>query len=65
MRDPINVEDFVKMVENRKKQLGILDSDIEAMRNNGKRRTPEKRKQLARIQRRARRAGLVPLHANF
>jgi hypothetical protein len=49
----------------RKAALGITEADIEAARNLGTRRTPEKRAALARIQTRARERGLSPLPANF
>jgi hypothetical protein len=55
----------LRWVAERKKALGITDRDIEAARNSGQRRTPEKRALLAGITRRAKRAGKTPLPANY
>ncbi len=65
MRGVVSVAAFVQAVEARKRALGVTDEMIAAGRNSGRRRTPEKRRQLAAIQDRARKAGLTPLAANF
>jgi hypothetical protein len=65
MRPAIPLQDFVRAIAARKQALGITDADIAAARNGGLRRTPAKREQLARIQARARAAGLTPYPANF
>jgi hypothetical protein len=65
MRQLESLSAFVQAVENRKVSLGITEDTIARARNNGSRRTPEKREQLAKIQDRAREAGLKPLPANF
>jgi hypothetical protein len=56
---------YLRWVAARKKALGITDRDIEAARNSGQGRTPEKRALLARVGERAKRAGKTPLPANF
>ncbi len=56
---------YLRWVAERRKALGITDCDIEAARNSGHRRTPEKRALLARIVVRAKRAGKRPLPANY
>jgi hypothetical protein len=61
----MSVADFVRSVEDRKKALGITDAMIEQARNSGQRRTPEKRATLRHIQKRARKAGLNSIPANF
>lgn len=57
--------EFALAVQARKIACGLQDEDVAAARNSGRRRTPEKRQQIARIQDRARAAGLEPLAANF
>ena len=61
----ITLEDHIKQVQARKNLLGITNNMIEACRNNGERRTLEKRELLRQIEERARVAGLTPLPANF
>ena len=65
MNEAITLDDFLAAAEARKRDLGITDADIEAARNSGTRRTPEKRELLARIADRARRGGKTPLPANY
>jgi hypothetical protein len=65
MRPVISLQDFARAVAARKQALGITQADIVAARNSGARRTPAKRAQLARVQARARAAGLEPYPANF
>jgi hypothetical protein len=65
MRQAITLQEFARAVEARKAALGITDARIEAARNSGRARTPAKREQLARIQARARAAGLEPYPAKF
>lgn len=65
MRGVISVAAFIQAVEARKRALGVTDEIIDAARNSGRRRTPEKRRQLAEMQDRARKAGQKPLAANF
>ncbi len=56
---------YLRWVAERKKALGITDRDIAAARNSGQIRTAEKRAMLARIAKRAKRAGKTPLPANY
>ena len=65
MTEAIDGYDYLRRVAARKRELGITDADIEAVRNSGTRRTPEKRKLLVRIAERARRGGKTPLPANY
>jgi hypothetical protein len=65
MRRAKSLEAFVQEVDDRKRALGITDAMIVASRNDGTRRTPEKREMIARIQKRARAAGVEPLPARF
>lgn len=65
MRKGMSVSEFVQAVEARKRAAGVGDEAFVAARNSGRRRTAAKRQQLARIQERARSAGLEPLPANF
>jgi uncharacterized membrane protein YebE (DUF533 family) len=65
MRRVKSLQAFLQEVEDRKRALGITDAMIVAARNDGTRRTPEKRETLARIQKRARAAGVEPLPARF
>jgi len=65
MRQAISLQAFARAVEARKAELGITDARIAAARNSGAARTDEKRAQLARIQARARAAGLEPYPAKF
>jgi len=65
MTEAIDGYDYLRRVAARKRELGITDAEIEAVRNSGTRRTPEKRELLVRIAERARRAGKTPLPANY
>ena len=65
MRQAISLQDFARAIEARKAELGITEARIAAARNNGTTRTDAKRAQIARIQARARAAGLEPYPANF
>jgi hypothetical protein len=56
---------FLAIVAERKRVLGITDEAYVRARNRGRRRTPEKRELLRRIQRRARAAGTEPFEADF
>jgi hypothetical protein len=56
---------FVREIEDRKRSLGITDEMIASARNTGECRTPEKREVIARMQERARDAGLEPMAAKF
>jgi hypothetical protein len=61
------LKDFLAEVEERKRALGIVDTpeSIEAMRNKGGQRTPEKRELLRRVEERARAAGLEPVKSYY
>lgn len=61
----VSLQDFAAAVAARKQAVGLTDNDLASMRNSGRRRTPEKREALARIQRRAQDAGLTPLPAHL
>jgi hypothetical protein len=63
----VTLRDFISSVENRKAELGMSDTPtaIEAMRNKGANRTPEKRELLRRADERARAAGLEPIPAYY
>jgi hypothetical protein len=65
MRRAKSLQAFLQEVEDRKRALGITDAMIVDARNTGERRTPEKREMLARIQKRARAAGVEPMPAKF
>ncbi len=65
MRRIDSLDDFLRGVDERKKSLGITDDMIVDARNNGQRRTPEKRRALRRIQDRAKAEGVAPLPANY
>jgi hypothetical protein len=56
---------FLAILAERKRVLGITDETYARARNRGRRRTPEKRELLRRIERRARGAGAEPFKANF
>ncbi len=58
----IQLREFIARVDARKLALGIADgpAEIEAMRNQGTRRTPAKRELLRRAEERAREAGHKP-----
>lgn len=59
----VALADLLAGIRDRKALLGIVDTAerTEAMRNNGRRRTPEKRAMLARIDARADAVGVKPL----
>ena len=61
----ISLEDFQRDLEARKAQLGICFTPelLEALRNKGDRRTPEKVEMLREIRRRCLEAGVDPLPA--
>lgn len=63
----ISLATLQQQVSARKAVLGVLDtpSEVEAMRNKGSNRTPEKRELLRRVEGRARAAGLQPVTAHF
>jgi hypothetical protein len=63
----ISFKAFQQQVNARKASLGIFDTpdEVEAMRNKGANRTPEKRELLHRAEKRARAAGLKPVIAYF
>jgi hypothetical protein len=65
MRRAKSLQAFLQEIEDRKRALGITDAMIVSARNNGERRTPEKRELLARTQERAKAAGVEPLPAKF
>lgn len=56
MQKEINLLDYLKNIEIRKKELGIIDSEeyTESLRNKGGNRTPEKLDMLANIEKRKR-----------
>lgn len=56
-----------QQVSARKAALGMLDTPaaVEAMRNKGAARTPDKRELLRRVERRALAAGRQPVAAHF
>jgi hypothetical protein len=56
---------FLTVVAERKRALGITDEAYARARNRGRRRTPDKRELLRRIDRRAREAGVDPFKARF
>jgi hypothetical protein len=56
---------FVEMLSERQRALGITEDDFVRARNSGRRRTPEKRELLRRIDGRARKAGAQPFKAHF
>ncbi|MFC3441204.1 hypothetical protein ACFOKF_08330 [Sphingobium rhizovicinum] len=59
----ITLADLLTGVRERKALLGIVETAerTEAMQNNGRRRSPEKRAMLARIDERSRAAGVEPM----
>jgi hypothetical protein len=59
----IALADLLGGIRDRKAMLGIVDTidRTEAMRNNGRRRTPKKRAMLERIDARADAVGVKPL----
>ncbi|WP_227310753.1 hypothetical protein, partial [Acidisoma cellulosilyticum] len=63
----LSLDDLLTGVRARKNELGIIDTpaSVEAMRNKGADRTPEKRAALASAEQRARDAGRTPIPAHF
>jgi hypothetical protein len=61
----IRLEDLGKALERRQRELGITPERLERARNDGRRRTPEKRELLRRMAERARAAGVEPFPAAF
>ena len=63
----MSLDDLLKGVRAKKIELGIIDTpaSIEALRNKGGDRTPEKRAMLAAAEKRARAAGRKPIQAHF
>ncbi len=55
----MTLDQFLTDIKARKAALGMADTpaEVEAMRNKGGRRTPEKRELLRRVEERARAAG--------
>ncbi len=60
-------DQFLSGIKARKAALGMIDTpaEVEAMRNKGGRRTPEKRELLRRVEERARAAGMEPLKSYY
>jgi hypothetical protein len=56
---------FSQQIDAKKRALGMTEAWVDGARNSGERRTPEKRASLARMQERARNAGVEPMVANF
>ena len=56
----MTLDQFLADIKARKAALGMIDTpaEVEAMRNKGGRRTPEKRELLRRVEERARTAGV-------
>jgi hypothetical protein len=66
MSDQIqSLDDFCLEMEAWRKSVGLTEDDDWAMRNSGKRRTPEKRELLRRISERSHAAGIEPFPANY
>lgn len=63
----ISLSDLLGGIRRRKAELGIVDTEerTDAMRNEGSRRSSGKRAMLARIEERAREAGVTPLKARY
>jgi hypothetical protein len=61
----VRLEDLAGMLERRRRELGITPERLERARNDGRRRTPEKRELLRRMAERARAAGVEPFPAAF
>jgi len=65
MRKVESLSAFLREIDDRKRALGITDEMIAGARNNGERRTAEKRVALTRIQERALKADVKPLAAKI
>ena len=62
----IDMQAHLERVRARKAELGIDDEALtDSLRNDGSRRTPDKRDLLVRIEARARAAGQEPLKTNY
>jgi hypothetical protein len=63
----VTLRALVAGIEARKAAAGMIDTPavVEAMRNKGARRTPEKRELLRRAETRAKAAGRQPIPAHF
>lgn len=61
----LSLEDQAKMVDERKRLLGVTAEQLALCRNRGARRTPEKRALLRRIQARAKARGREPAFIAF
>lgn len=60
-----NLYAFLKDAESRAVESGVSAIPVDSLRNRGSGRTPSKRALLARIDRRAREAGMSPVIANY
>ncbi len=63
----MTLDQFLADIKARKGALGMMDTpaEVEAMRNKGGRRTPEKRELLHRVEERARAAGVKPFKSYY
>ena len=63
----MTLHQFLSDIKARKAALGMTDTPerVEAMRNKGGRRTPEKRELLRRVEERAREAGVETLKSYY
>ncbi len=63
----VGLRQLQAMIEARKAAAGVCDTPgaTDALRNEGTRRTPDKRELLRRVEDRARAAGLEPVKAHF
>ena len=63
----VGLRQLQDLIEARKAAAGLCDTPAttDALRNEGTRRTPEKRELLRRIEERARAAGEKPVRANY
>jgi len=65
MRSLGRFEDYIAESERRRAAGGLTEADFARARNNGRRRTADKRLFLEAIAERARAAGVEPLPAHF
>jgi hypothetical protein len=63
--DEIAFSELMRQIEERRQALGITEADDAACRNDGSRRTPEKRQLLREIAERCAEAGVQPLPVNY
>ena len=63
----LTLDQFLSDIRTRKAALGMVDTPeaVEAMRNKGGHRTPEKRELMRRVEERARAAGVEPLKSYY